>query len=347
MAQNVCHTVDEARGVDSVKRGLAIGKFYPPHRGHKFLIETALRHVDHLDVLVCVRADQTISGDLREQWLREIHPSAHVLAIDDIGHDDDSEVWAKYTLRILGQPPDIVFTSEDYGESYARCLGCTHFPVDRERQRVPVSGTQIRSDPFSNWEFLEPCVRAYFAQRICIVGAESTGTTTLAQDLADHYRTVWVPEYGREYCEQLVFSAVDLWNYKWKSSEFLHIAREQRKREDEAARQANRILICDTDALATGIWHERYLGTRSPEVAELARKAKYALYILTDCDIPFVQDGLRDGESIRQWMTRRFEEELAAQRVPWMKLSGSREHRLQRASQKIGELLSNAVKPPR
>lgn len=61
-----------------MKRGLVVGKFYPPHRGHKFLIETALAQVDHLDIIVCVRLEQWIPGELRRQWLAEIHPTAHV-----------------------------------------------------------------------------------------------------------------------------------------------------------------------------------------------------------------------------------------------------------------------------
>lgn len=109
-----------------VTSGLVIGKFYPPHRGHHYLIETALRHVEHLDVLVCVREDQSIPGGLRRQWIQEVHPTATVRAIEDIGEDDNSELWAAYTIRILGRAPDFVFTSEGYGDAYARFLGCTH-----------------------------------------------------------------------------------------------------------------------------------------------------------------------------------------------------------------------------
>jgi HTH-type transcriptional regulator, transcriptional repressor of NAD biosynthesis genes len=322
-----------------MKTGLVIGKFYPPHRGHKFLIETALEAVDHLDVLVCVRADQTISGDLRQKWLQEIHPTAHVIQVDDFGEDDNSKAWAEFTLSILGRAPDVVFTSEGYGEAYASFLGCSHIQVDRDRRHVPISASRIRANPLSYWSFLEPCVRAHFARRVCIVGAESTGTTTLAQDLAEHYQTLWVPEYGRKYCEGLAASGVDLWNYRWQTAEFLHIAHAQCELEDKLAREANRILICDTDALATGIWHERYMESRSPEVEAVAASRRYDLYVLTDCDIPFVQDGLRDGESIRQWMTTRFESRLTEIEVPWMKVSGTPAQRLTSAVERICQLL--------
>lgn len=79
---------------------------------------------------------------------------------------------------------------------------CEHILVDRDREAVPISGTLVRSNPLGCWDFLEPPVRAWYAKRICLVGAESTGKTTLAQMLAERYQTVWVPEYGREYSER-------------------------------------------------------------------------------------------------------------------------------------------------
>lgn len=321
-------------------RGLVIGKFLPPHRGHKFLIETALAQVDHLDVLICARADHPVPGELRRSWMAEIHPAAHIRAIDDPGEDDNSRFWAEYTLRLLGYAPDIVFSSEDYGEAYARYMGCRHVMVDRVRVHVPISGSAIRRHPLRNWDFLEPCVRAYFAKRVCVVGAESTGTTTLARQLAEHYQTVWVPEYGREYCEKLQASGADLWTYAWRSEEFTEIASRQQQMEDALARQANRVLICDTDAMSTGIWHERYMKRRSAAVEAVVDAGRHDLYLLTDCDVPFVQDGLRDGESIRNWMTGRFEEVLRERGYSWIKVSGGPSDRLRAATPEIDKLLT-------
>jgi HTH-type transcriptional regulator, transcriptional repressor of NAD biosynthesis genes len=323
-----------------VTRGLVIGKFYPPHHGHKFLIDTALGHVDYLDVLVCARPEQPIAGGLRAQWLQEIHPQAYVRAIADPGEDDNSKFWAEYTVRILGRAPDVVFTSEEYGEAYARFLGCRHVMVDRERKQVPISAREIRSAPLRYWQYLEPCVRAHFAKRVSVVGAESTGTTTLARELSKHYETVWVPEYGREYCERMQAAGIDLWTYQWRSEEFIEIAQKQQEMEDQLARQANRVLICDTDVLATGIWHERYLSVPSPQVDAIAASCRHDLYLLTDCDIPFVQDGLRDGETIRQGMSKRFEEVLTKRGLPWVKIWGTGGQRLAEAVRQVDKLLT-------
>ena len=176
--------------------------------------------------------------------------------------------------------------------------------------------------------------------RVCVVGAESTGTTTLARELAEHYHTVWVPEFGRLYTERLKEGGINTFVYHWKTEEFVHIAKQQHKHEDRLAKQANRILVCDTDALATAIWHQRYVGTWSEEVEAIANRRRYDLYLLTDFDIPFEHDGVRDGQQIRPWMTQRFTEELTKRGCRWILLKGSREERLQKAIDEVDKLLA-------
>jgi nicotinamide riboside kinase len=161
--------------------------------------------------------------------------------------------------------------------------------------------------------------------------------------LAEHYETLWVPEYGRDYCQNLLAEGIPLDGYLWTTEEFIHIARAQQAREDGYARRCNRVLICDTDALATSIWHERYLGTPSEAVRSIAASRSYAIYVLTDCDIPFVQDGLRDGEHVREWMTRRFRQELEARRSRWICVSGAHEQRLEAAVAAIDALPERAT----
>ena len=171
------------------------------------------------------------------------------------------------------------------------------------------------------------------------MGAESTGKTTLAQKLAQHFHTVWVPEYGREYTEVKVGRDA-VFGYQWKTEEFVHIARRQIELEDELAGQANRVLICDTDALATAIWHERYMASRSSEVEEMAAGRGYDLYLLTALDIPFVQDGIRDGEHLREWMTERFRQELETRQFRWLLLQGSYAERFRTAVTAIDKVIS-------
>jgi NadR type nicotinamide-nucleotide adenylyltransferase len=163
-------------------------------------------------------------------------------------------------------------------------------------------------------------------KRVVIIGSESA--------LAEHYGTVWVPEYGRTYSEGRVHSS-----QPWRSDEFIHIATEQVRMEDALAMLANKVLICDTDAFATSIWHERYMGTPSTAVRAIAATRKYDLYVVTDANIPFVEDDIRDGESFRQWMQRRFIEELSKGPTPMIVVSGPHEQRFAAAVKRIDQIL--------
>src|SRR5690606_27913102 len=115
------------------------------------------------------------------------------------------------------------------------------------------------------------------------------------------------------------------------------IAREQQRRENLAARSANRVLICDTNAFATGTWHERYYQSRDERVDAIGAKDRVDLYLLTAPDVPFVQDGFRDGEHIRQWMHERFFEQLSQGSREWMLVDGPYDRRLHIAEAAIRE----------
>jgi HTH-type transcriptional regulator, transcriptional repressor of NAD biosynthesis genes len=309
--------------------GVVIGKFYPPHRGHKFLIDTATAQVDHLTVIVCDHPSQSIPAALRAEWLREMHPNVTVVVTPD-DEPDEPEPWARRTIEILGRRPDVVFTSEAYGIGYAAAMECAHVLVDLERETVPISATRIRANPLDHLDFLEPCVRAHFVWRVVLIGVESTGKTTLAKDLAAALQTDWVPEYGREYS---LTQTGD-----WQTEDFVRIATEQQRQENETAGKANRVLICDTNAFTTTVWHRRYMGEYAPEVDAIGNLDRVDLYLLTLPDFPFVQDGTRDGEVIRHAMHEWFVERLATSGAPVVTLRGDRPTRLAAALAAIREL---------
>ncbi|MBL9024496.1 MAG: AAA family ATPase [Myxococcales bacterium] len=345
--------------------GLVIGKFYPPHAGHHHLVRYAAERSHGLTVVVMAASVESIPLDVRVGWMREAHAedtNVTVVGIrDDLPIDYESDVlWRGHVDLMLeaartvtSEPIDAVFTSEPYGDELARRLGARHVLVDLTRGANPVSGTAVRADPVSTWTLLAPCVRVHLAWRIVLVGAESTGKTTLAEELAARLRdrggvwtrTEWVAEVGREITEKKLAapgSSGHMDDLVWETRDFVEIARLQAERERAAARRGGPVLVCDTDAFATSIWHERYCGARSPEVDALGEAAPFHLYLLTHCDdVPFVQDGLRDGEHLRRWMTERFVERLAAEGRRWRWLRGSREERLARAIAAIDERLGD------
>jgi NadR type nicotinamide-nucleotide adenylyltransferase len=310
--------------------GLVWGKFLPLHAGHLHLIEQARAKCDRLVVVLGARHDEPWTREQRYAWLVDALPGVDVRSHDSalpIDYDDPA-VWDAHITElrtVLPERVDRVFTSEKYGEELARRLDAEHVCVDLDRTSFPVSGTAVRADLAGHWSLLPPAVRASLCTRIVVLGAESTGTTTLAATLAEALGTTWVPEYGRQWSVERPGGL----DRPWESEEFDLIAAEQSRQEDLAARTVPvPFLVADTDALATAVWHERYVGRRSPTVEALALSRPPALYVLTGDEIPFVQDGLRDGEHLRGWMTLRFREVLAEQDAPWLEVSGAHAHRV-------------------
>ena len=105
------------------------------------------------------------------------------------------------------------------------------------------------------------------------------------------------------------------------------------------------LVISDTDVLATSIWHERYLGVTSSSVTELASRWRPDLYLLTGDEIPFVQDGLRDGERLRHGMQQRFRDVLADQQVAWAEVAGGLEERVRISVDLIDAVMAGGWQP--
>ena len=334
--------------------GMVVGKFYPPHAGHHALVVAAAARCAEVTVVVAPSSRESIPLSLRLDWLREVH--ADTPWVRFVGRYDDHPVdyadpaaWdahcAVFRAAVGPGPVDAVFSSEAYGAELARRFDAVPVSVDPDRRTVPVSGTAVRADPAGHWRWLSPPVRAWFVRRVVVVGAESTGTTTMAAALAEHYGTSWVPEYGRELTARKLARLRErtpeatVFDVTWDSDDFRTVVREQQAAEDAAARTSGPLLICDTDARATAVWEERYLGSASEQVRAAARRP--ALYLLTDHrDVPFTDDGLRDGEHLRAWMTERFRGELAGCGVPVVELTGSHTERLARAVRACDDLLA-------
>jgi len=316
------------------RHGLVLGKFLPPHAGHHELVDYALTQCERVTVLVLGSRTERIPLSLRREWMRARHPAARVVAgWDEIPVDfDDPHVHDRHIElmeRLLNEPIDAVFTGEGYGDLLAERWGVEH--VCRPRSGL-ISGTQVRADPAAFWDQLTAPVRAHLCRRVVITGAESTGTTTLARALAARLDTAWVPEVGRAITEARGIGDVSRQpaspapsDIAWTDADFAMIARRQQRDEDRAALTSGPVLVCDTDALATCIWQERYRGRSTADVEAIAASRTYALTVLTADDIPFVQDGYRDGEHLRGWMTQRFRERI---RGPWIEVRGSVEERV-------------------
>lgn len=203
--------------------------------------------------------------------------------------------------------------------------------------RFPVHVTEataaVRRDPVANWDLFHEHTKALLTVRVCCVGAESTGKTTLVGALAQRHNTHQIHEYGRGYTVEKQQAGT---NDHWTTSDFVEIAEQQQRLEDAAAVGAGPLLFCDTDAMTTALWHERYQGSVSAEVVTLGRMRTYDLFVLCDVDIPWERDDIRLGENTRGAMHTRFLHELQTQRAePWILVSGTVEERVDRVNEAV------------
>jgi NadR type nicotinamide-nucleotide adenylyltransferase len=174
-------------------------------------------------------------------------------------------------------------------------------------------------------------------RRVCLLGAESTGKTTMAEALARRFGTVWAPEYGRGYTEVAREPGSP-----WRSDELVHIVRIQGWLERELESQASRVLVCDTDAFTTSVFHDVLVGGAQPAgLRDAVARERYDLFLLCGTDVPFVQDGWRDERArTRLEMHERYRRFLEERRERWLLLEGDHETRLATASAAVEALLA-------
>lgn len=301
-------------------RGFVLGKFMPPHLGHIYLCDFARHYCERLTILVCSLPDDPIAGELRFRWMREMFPDCDVrwhaepVPQEPADHPDFWSIWRDIVVDAAGRP-DVVFASEDYGHRLAEEVGAQFVPVDRLRQVVPTSGTAVRADPFANWRFMPEPVRGHFVKRICLFGPESTGKTTLATSLAMRWDTVLAPEYGRTFTEAF--------GSELSEADLEAIVRGHQAGVSAARRQANRILIEDTDPILTAVWSDMLFGRRAAWLNDDFEVAD--LYLLLDPSPPWTDDGTRyfpDADT-RRHFHQLCKEELVRRGASFVEIGGS------------------------
>lgn len=162
-------------------------------------------------------------------------------------------------------------------------------------------------------------------KRILILGPESTGKSTLAEDLANHFGEPWVPEYAREYLDEL--------GREYRYEDMLEIGKGQVALEDEIAKKAEKYLFCDTDLRVIHIWSEHRFGITDPWVLDQIAARKYDLILLTDTDLPWTPDPQREYPELemRNYFLDLYTKLAEESGYPFQLISGNKDERLKKA----------------
>jgi NadR type nicotinamide-nucleotide adenylyltransferase len=170
-------------------------------------------------------------------------------------------------------------------------------------------------------------------KRILILGPESTGKSTLAEDLAKHFGEPWVPEFAREYLEKISRS--------YQFEDLVEIGKGQIALEDQMAEKANNFLFCDTDLRVIHIWSEHRFGKTDGWVLDEIARRTYDLILLTDTDLPWTPDPLREYPELemRQYFFKKYLQLAEESGFPYLIVSGDRDKRLKIAIATVENLV--------
>lgn len=168
--------------------------------------------------------------------------------------------------------------------------------------------------------------------RIAITGPESTGKSSLAEQLAGYFKTEFVPEYARQYINNL--------HRPYVYEDILEIAKGQLKNENRICENAGKMVFCDTDLIVTKIWSEHAFKKCDPWIIQNIETHPYDLYLLMNIDLPWEYDPQREHPDMRDYFFNLYRSELSFRKLPFKIISGTGETRLTNAIKIVKEFFS-------
>ncbi|MCF8367980.1 MAG: ATP-binding protein [Bacteroidales bacterium] len=160
-------------------------------------------------------------------------------------------------------------------------------------------------------------------KRIAITGPESTGKSQLAESLARHFNSAWVPEFARQYINEL--------NRPYTYDDILIIARGQMEMESRLTDSISGFLFCDTELIVTKIWCVYKYGQCHPWILDRLDQQQYDLYLLCDIDLPWQPDPQREHPLHRSELFQLYIQELKQRKFPFHIVTGRGSQRLENA----------------
>ena len=345
-------------GSQRFKVGMYGGNFDPPHIGHfKCIIKAASACEKLYVVLSWAKGRESVPMELRYRWLLNSFkhmPNIQILPIEDYAVSKEeynkSDYWeqgAKAIKDKIGAPIDAVFCGSDYkGRNRFEPLYSESRIVYFDRSELPISSTQIRSNPLKYWDYIPQIERGFYTKKILVVGSESTGKTTLVKNLALTYNTNYVEEVGRLTCE---YAGGEEYMVK---EDLIENLLKQKIHTDEACKSSNRLLFIDTDAITT-LFYIRLLMDNESErnsytsLEQLAKSINslnhWDLVLFIEPVNTFIQDGTRNDEirNNREKYSEELKSLLCKNKVNFERLSGDYNSIYDSATEIISSLFFN------
>lgn len=333
------------------KVGMYGGSFNPLHLGHVNDIITASNLCEKLYLVLSVTEDENeIDHRQRFMWLKSITSdmdNVETFEIFDKNTSKDTYDWktgANDIKKYIGKSIDVVFCGDDYaGKNIWEKLYPESEIYYISRNYVNISSTEIRSNPYKYFEYLPKCVRPYYTKKVCIIGTESCGKTTLIRNLAKYFNTTHVEEAGRYICADA--GGID----NMQPYHYFEILFKHKEWEYNALKEANKVLLIDTDSLITlyyyqlGFKNTSEINSAFKNIAEgISVLNNYDLYIFLEPDVKWVQDGTRTyGEQlVREENNIKLKKIFDDNNIKYVCISGNYHERYEKAKKKIIELLN-------
>lgn len=309
------------------KNGLIFGKFAPLTQGHINFINTASLQCEKLYVFLSYDQKFVDKQNFRDQkilnlknrilWLKKTYQDLDNIIInfvDETNLASYPDGWLEFSNLIKEKLPkdltgnNAVFTSEHEYDKELKFYfpNFEHVLVDPDRTVVNISATRMRNSIYENWDNLPNFVKKFYTLKVCIIGTESSGKTTISKYLSKLWNTYYVEEYGAEYCRNFLCGDESL----LQSKDLEYIAHKQYLNEQEMLFKANKILFVDTNSFTTEFYHRLYIGKPNDVISSMAKKENYDLIIYMGDELSWVNDGLRLNGHRRKELKDLFESML-------------------------------------
>lgn len=309
-------------------KAVIIGKFMPLHKGHEHMINFALNFCSELTIIVDKIENEEIPVETRYNFLTEAFPQSHIhikfMNKNMPQHPSECEnfwkIWKTEIEKKLCHKIDYIIGAMDYIKDLAKHLNVDFVMIDKQRETYPISATEIRKDPYKNWHFISDYAKPFYTKKIAVIGSESTGKSTLCKKLAQHFNTIWVPEYARTVCEEQ--------NGKLVFDDFFKIMNGQISLGKTLEKKAYKVIFHDTDLITSKIWAKKMFNKVPDYFNELLEKQlskPFSLYLLTTSDTLWIKDNTRiyKDSKDREWFQNAFIEELNNYNLPYKIIKGN------------------------